>query len=60
MVTRASPFNLSNKFLLVILLTFLIISPELALAQTPFIREKPSPSFKAVIPVAPEICAYGL
>jgi len=40
MVTRASPFNLSNKFLLVILLTFLIISPELALAQTPFYQGK--------------------
>jgi hypothetical protein len=36
MVTRASPFNLSNKFLLLILLTFLVTAPELALAQTPF------------------------
>jgi tripartite-type tricarboxylate transporter receptor subunit TctC len=40
MVTRASPFNLSNKFLLLILLTFLVTAPELALAQTPFYQGK--------------------
>src|SRR5215813_11211636 len=40
MATKASSFNLSNKFLLVVLLTFLVIAPELALAQTPFYQGK--------------------
>src|SRR5262245_40983010 len=40
MATKASSFNLSNKFLLVVVLTFLVIAPELALAQTPFYQGK--------------------
>src|SRR5262249_25017263 len=40
MATKASSFNLSNKFFLVVLLTFLVIAPELALAQTPFYQGK--------------------
>ena len=40
MATKASSFNLSNKFLLVVLLTFSVIAPELALAQTPFYQGK--------------------
>ena len=46
----------TKRFLLFFLLTLLIIAPGLALAQTPFYQGKPSPSFKAVILAAPEIC----
>ena len=40
MATKASLFNLLSKFLLVLVLTLLVIAPELALAQTPFYQGK--------------------
>jgi tripartite-type tricarboxylate transporter receptor subunit TctC len=40
MATRTSRFNISTEFLLVALLTLFIVSPELALSQTPFYQGK--------------------
>jgi hypothetical protein len=55
MATKTNRFNISTEFLPVALLVLFILCPGLAWAQTPF-YQRPSPSFKAAIPAALEIC----
>ena len=47
---------MATKRFPLVLLTLLIVFPGLALAQAPFIRARPSLSFKAVILGEQEIC----
>jgi hypothetical protein len=56
MATKASPFNLSSKFLPVILLTLLVVAPELALPQTPFYQGKTITTVQGRDPGGTEIC----